>query len=48
MKDMNYDVYDRPAGTVSMENPARFTWMPRDEKDHSYRILVRRNGGNLP
>ena len=41
---MNYDVYDRPAGTVSMENPARFTWMPRDEKDHSYRILVRRNG----
>ncbi len=27
---MNYYVYNRPAGTVSAENPARFTWMPKD------------------
>lgn len=27
---MNYYVYNRPAGTVSGENPARFTWMPKD------------------
>ena len=26
---MNYYVYDRPAGSTSGENPARFTWMPK-------------------
>jgi len=36
---MNYYVYDRPAGTVSRENPARFTWMPKEGTD-KYRIEV--------
>ena len=41
---MHYFVYDRPAGTVSTENPARFTWMPNSREEAPYRIEVRRNG----
>lgn len=36
---MNYYVYDRPAGSVSGENPVRFTWMPEPDTDQ-YRIEV--------
>lgn len=42
---MNYYVNDRPAGCISPENPARFTWMPGDE-DKEYRIEVKDRGGN--
>ena len=41
---MHYQVYDRPAGCVYTENPARFTWMPRTEGEGPYRIEVRRAG----
>lgn len=41
---MHYYVYDRPAGSVSTENPARFTWMPQEKNEAPYRIEVRRNG----
>ena len=41
---MHYFVYDRPAGSVSTENPARFTWMPASESDAPCRIEVRREG----
>lgn len=36
---MHYHVYDRPAGLTSGENPARFTWMPREDAK-AYRIEV--------
>jgi len=36
---MHYYVYDRPANETSHENPARFTWMPK-EKTHEYQIEV--------
>lgn len=36
---MNYYVYNRPAGTVSEENPARFTWMPKEDAKE-YQIEV--------
>ena len=35
---MHYFVYDRPAGCVSTENPARFTWMPLAQDEAPYRI----------
>lgn len=41
---MHYYVYDRPAGSVSRENPARFTWMPSAEAAGPYRIEVYRDG----
>jgi len=41
---MHYFVYDRPAGTICTENPARFTWMPASADEAPYRIEVRRNG----
>lgn len=42
---MNYYVYNRPAGCISPENPARFTWMPEGE-DKEYRIEVKDETGN--
>ena len=41
---MHYFVYDRPAGCVSTENPARFTWMPLAQDEAPYRIEVYRDG----
>lgn len=41
---MHYHVYDRPAGCVCTENPARFTWMPPAGNDAPCRIEVRREG----
>lgn len=41
---MHYYVYDRPAGTVSSENPARFTWMPQAPDEGPYRIEVDQDG----
>ena len=41
---MHYHVYDRPAGCVCTENPARFTWIPPAGNDAPCRIEVRREG----
>ncbi len=39
---MNYYVYDRPAGLVSSENPARFTWMPKEgTKEYTIEVFDR-------
>ncbi len=43
---MHYYVYDRPASEISHENPARFTWMPK-EGAQEYRIEVYDPLGNL-
>ncbi|MGN1018981.1 MAG: DUF4962 domain-containing protein [Aristaeellaceae bacterium] len=41
---MHYYVYDRPAGCVCTENPARFTWMPPAGNDAPCCIEVMRQG----
>ncbi len=43
---MHYYVYDRPANEISHENPARFTWVPKEEM-HEYEIEVYDLSGTL-